>query len=180
MRITGASTDGYLTTDQPDSTYRWLYVVNIDGDVTNGRLGWCSFLTSESFQFENNYVLYDTASGTPAYGDEWGPTASSWKLSKYHPGFLVMGGNNTSTSGSERTVCVQTPPAEILVKNVTGSAIAAAASGTFTLYGGTAGSEASLGMTLTAYNRSSQSFADTKFGAVGRMCGNNYAVTFQT
>lgn len=177
MRITGATivdTFPYLTTDQPDSTYRWLYLVNGADPVATNAFGWGVWL------HHADYALYDTGSGTPAYGDEWGPTASSWKLQKYAPGFWVMGGNNTSVSGSERTVCVQVPPAEVLVKNATGSAIAAAASGTFTLEGGTAGSEATLSMTLTAWNKSSVSFADTKFGAVGRMCGNNYAVPFQT
>lgn len=180
LRVTGASTAGYLTIDQPDSTYRWLYLVNGRSKVPAGGYGYGSYLTAENFNFHSNYVLYDTGSGTPAYGDEWGPTASSWKLQKYAPGFWIMGANNTDVSGSERTVAVQVPPNEVLVKNATGSAIGAAASGTFTLEGGSAGSESTLGMTLTAWNHSSVSFADTKFGAVGRMCGNNYAVPFQT
>lgn len=54
---------------------------------------------------------------------------------------------------------------EILVYNATGSAIAGGASGTATVYTGTALSEASTGQTLTVNNRTSVSWANAKFGS---------------
>lgn len=179
LRITGATAKKYLTIDQPDSTYRWLYLVNGPLAVPTGKPGWGTFLTSEHFRFGDNYVLYDTGSGTPAYGEQWGPTASSWKLSKQRPGFFIFGGNNTE-SGKERTVAIQTAPGQVLVKNSTGSAIAAGASGTATLHGGTALSEATISLTMTVNNRSSVSWADGKYGFADLVNGQAYVSPHQT
>lgn len=38
------------------------------------------------------WALYETADGTPAIGEVWGPGANSWKLRKGKQGFRVMGG----------------------------------------------------------------------------------------
>jgi hypothetical protein len=57
------------------------------------------------------------------------------------------------------------PSGEILVKNSTGSAIAAGSSGTATVHTGTAGSESSTGQTITVYNRTSVSWANDKYGS---------------
>lgn len=58
---------------------------------------------------------------------------------------------------------------EILVKNVTGSAIAGGASGTATVYSGTPLSETSTGQTLTVYNRTSVSWANDKYGSAAML-----------
>lgn len=178
LRITGGSENDYLTVDKPDATYRWVYLVNGTKDVASTGYGFGYFLTAETFSFKHHCVLYDTGA-TPAYGEEWGPTASQWYVSQHRPGFFILGGTKGSGSTS-RVTALQLPPAEILVKNSTGSDIGAASSGTATLYGGAAGSEATLGLTISAYNRTSVTWADTKFGAVGRMNGKAYVVRFQT
>lgn len=178
MRITGGSTDEYLNCTQPDSTYRWLYVVNIDGEVGANKLGWCSFLTLESFSWENNYVLYDTAN-TPAYGQRWGPVASSWYLGQHRPGFFVFGVNKGSGNGVARTLAIQLPPAEVRVKNDTGSDKAAASTATYSLFGGSAGTT-DLGLDIEATNDMSISFKSNKYGSVGNVNGKDYVITWQT
>lgn len=178
LRVTGTTVVDlfpYLTVDKPDSTYRWLYLVNGPEDVVTNGFGWGTWL------WHGGPALYDTGSGTPAYGQEWGPTASSWKLQKFAPGFFTFGANDTATSGSEFTHSMQLPPGEILVKNATGGDYAASHGGdTYQVWGGASGSEADTGLTVTAYNKMSIAFKAGKFGSVGRLNGQNYAVTWQT
>lgn len=69
---------------------------------------------------------------------------------------------------------------EVLVKNDTGSDIAVNSSGTFKIFGGTAGSEADTGQTISAYNKSSVTFKNGKFGSVSLLNGIAYAVPWQT
>jgi len=106
LRITGASNSGYLTIDQPDTSFQRLYLVNGPRDIATGKTGFGYFLTAETFRFPDHYVLYDTAN-TPAYGESWGPQNGTWTLKKYRYGFTIMGGNITTESGKERTVAVQ-------------------------------------------------------------------------
>lgn len=121
---------------------------------------------------------YDT--GSPALKDVYGPKHGQFTLSKGYQGFEVVGSATTSAAVSVvpvRWIGVN----EVLIKNETGSAIAAGASGTFNVYIGTAGSETDSGMDLTCYNRSSVSFATSKFGSAGRLNGGSvYAVPWQT
>lgn len=69
---------------------------------------------------------------------------------------------------------------EILVKNDTGSDIAASASGTFKVFSGTPGSESDTGATITAYNKASIAFKNGKFGSASYLDGYAYAVPWQT
>ena len=186
MRITGASSTkfGYLTIDKPDTSFQRLYLVNgprpvVQFSSSNPYYGWGSFLTSETFRFADQYVLYDTGN-TPAYGESWGPQNGTWTLKKYRYGFTIMGGNITTESGKERTVAVQIPPEEIMVKNATGGDLAANSSGTYQVWTGAAGSEADTTSTITAYNKTSVSFKNTKFGAAGWLHGNWYVTPWQT
>ena len=68
---------------------------------------------------------------------------------------------------------------ECLVKNATGSDIAAGSSGTFQLWTGTPGSESYANADVTAYNKSSVAFKNGKFGAVSYLNGQAYAVPWQ-
>lgn len=93
LRITGmAQVKGkyILTIDQPNTTFLRLYLVNGATQVGTGKYGWGYFLTGET----PRKVLYDT--GTPAYGESWGPKASQWSLAKWRYGFTIMGGNDTT------------------------------------------------------------------------------------
>ena len=125
-----------------------------------------------------NFVRYDS-SGTPAAQEVWGPKHGQLTLSKHYYGFEIKGGNTTQ-AGNNVTVARWIGINEVLVKNGSGSDVAAASSGTFQVWTGTAGSEADTGMTLSAYNKTSQKFKNGKFGAIARMANSAYAVPFQT
>jgi hypothetical protein len=163
MRVTGASANKYLTTAKPDATYRWLYLVNVDSDVAAGKSGWASYLTAQSFNFEDNYVLYDTGA-TPAYGEHWGPKSGEWKLFQHRPGFFILGGT-TGSGSTARVVAIQLPPGEVRVKNDDGSgSYAAGGTGrTFGIYGGTAGTT-DTGLEVTLNNGSTTAWAADKYG----------------
>lgn len=179
LRITGAQNKSFLKIDQPDSTYRWLYLVNGPNDVPTGKYGFGTFLTAEHFRFRDNYVLYDTGN-TPAYGEEWGPKPSSWLLWKQRPGFFILGDNDTSESGKERTLAIQRPPAEVRVKNDSGGDVAAGDTGTaYSLFGGSSGTT-DLGYDVTAANDMSISFKSNKYGSVGMLAGRLQVITWQT
>lgn len=69
---------------------------------------------------------------------------------------------------------------EILIKNDTGSDIAAGSSGTFKVFSGTPGSETDTGQTINAFNKSSVAFKNGKFGAAAYLNGHAYACPWQT
>jgi hypothetical protein len=73
--------------------------------------------------------------------------------------------SGTGSSDKWGLIRLGEPSGEILVKNSTGSAIAAGSSGTATVHTGTAGSESSTGQTITVYNRTSVSWANDKYGS---------------
>jgi hypothetical protein len=179
MRVTGASANKYLTTAKPDATYRWLYLVNVDSDVAASKSGWASYLTAQSFNFEDNYVRYDTGS-TPAYGEHWGPKADSWLLWQHRPGFFILGGT-TGSGSTARVVAIQMPPSEILIFNDSGSSKAAGASGTFSVYGGATGTT-DLGLDVTATNKSSVTWPTSKYGSASADMGAgvNFFIPIQT
>lgn len=94
---------------------------------------------------------------------------------------ILWKSSGTGSTDKWGLIRVGEPSGEILVKNSTGGAIAAGASGTATVYTGTPGSEASTGQTVTVFNRSSVSWADTKFGSAAILQkGNAYVSPQQT
>lgn len=157
---------------RPTTTFKRLYLVNGPDDVIDDGYGWGTWL------WHADWVLYDDAN-TPALGESWGPQDGSFELKKYMHGFTIWG---NPSGGSTDLVMAQQwwVNGEILVKNDSGSAIAANASGTFKIFTGAAGSEADSGMTITAYNKTSVSFANGKFGAAAWIHGAYYAVPWQT
>lgn len=124
-----------------------------------------------------NYVRYDT--GTPAIKEIWGPKHGQLTLSKAYYGFEILGGNTTA-AGNNVTLARWVGAGEVLVKNETGSPIAAASSGTVNVYSGTAGSESDTGMDLSVYNRSSVSWATAKFGMAAHVNNAVYGLPIQT
>lgn len=172
MRITGASTDGFMTVSKPSSAFQALYLVNGPDDVAYQSFSRGSFLMGDSASMFDRRALYNTAA-TPAVGESWGVVSNSWVLHQHGPGFGILGGADGTT-----VAVIQVYPAEILVKRTAGS-LAANGSGEFEVWGGTAGSEADSGQRITAYNKMSVAFGDEKFGAVGIMNGQGYAVRFQ-
>lgn len=169
LRVTGTTAVdqfNFLTIDQPDSTYRWLYLVNGTEDVPANGYGWGTWL------WHGGRVLY--GSGTPAYGNEYGPTASAWTLQPNAPGFYIQGGQDTTLT---TCIAVQVVPGELRVKNDTGGDIAAAGSGTFSIY---SDPSTDTGLNITANNDMSIAFKSNKFGAVSLLAGRAQVITWQT
>ncbi len=93
-------------------------------------------------------ALYDSADGTPAYGDAWGPRSGTWKLKKNTGGFFCLG--PPTNSALPVALFVPLPMRRIVVKNLTGSDIAkGATNGTVTILTGTPGAETTTGLALT-------------------------------
>lgn len=161
--------DGNLivNVDLVDSTYRWRYLV-LGADCDDGKRGWGTWAPVRT------RVLYDTGS-TPSVGEHWGPKDGEVKLFQHRPGFIVDG---TYDADNGWLWAKQEVPAEVRVKNSSGSDIAAASSGTVNLLGGS-GRATDLGLTLTANNDMSVAFKNTKVGSCANLAGGVNVVTWQ-
>ena len=151
MRITAVSLNSSnwprFTTAQPNTTFCRFYLVNGPVAAVDGGDGF--YYGCGTFLHDGGHVLYDTAN-TPAFGESWGPQNGAWTITKNRWGFDIFGG--TAGSGStSRVVAKQYVVNHILGK--TASAHAKGASGTINLYAGVLGSETSISMTVTAWNR---------------------------
>lgn len=174
MRITNATTDGYLICAKPNSVFTGLYLINCGRDVRYQGKGYGSFLMGDTPCWSDRLALYNTAA-TPSPGQSFGVLNNSWLLHQHGPGFIILGSYN-ATKGT--VAVIQIPPSEILIYNA-GSAVAAGTSGSFQVHGGAAGSEADSGLTITAFNRMSVEFGSGKYGAAGALNGQGYAVRYQ-
>lgn len=86
MQVAGVETIGrreYIQIERPDGDGS-DFVINDVIDVADGENGVCC-------DRGDPYALYDSADGTPAAGEEWGPLSGSWKLRKAGSGFLILG-----------------------------------------------------------------------------------------
>lgn len=72
---------------------------------------------------------YDSADGTPAFGESWGPRASTWKLKKNTGGFKVLG----LIDSTQHLVLVQQEPF-LTFRGKANADIAAGALGTASIY----------------------------------------------
>lgn len=160
VRITGGDAEDVLTVDLVDATYRWLYLVNGPMSVAEGKTGVGSFLTNGINVPRCRRVSVSGA--TPAYGERWGPVSGSTALGQHRPGFLILGGYDSTKNTA---IAVQLPPGEVRVKNDDGSGtLAAGGTGrTFGIYGGTGGST-DTGLEVTLNNQSSVAWATDKYG----------------
>lgn len=93
MRIVAATTLGdevvYEIGKQATELQRWM-LVNGEDEILNGSNGTGYFLDLAG------RALYDSADGTPAVGQVWGPYPSSWKLRRHMYGFRIEGDANTT------------------------------------------------------------------------------------
>ena len=82
------SASGHLVVDQPtDCTGMKGILVNDAVTIPREPYGY-----GQGHKTFPAVVAYEEQDGTPAYGEYWGPTASSWKIRKGRPGFLILGG----------------------------------------------------------------------------------------
>jgi hypothetical protein len=95
-------------------------------------------------------ALYDTADGTPAFGDAWGPRSGTWKLKKNTGGFFSLGATNAVAG-----LALFAPlPMLTFRGKTTAAAINKGGSGTINIYTGALGSETDSGQTMpNVYNR---------------------------
>lgn len=169
-RITGrvapsGASPGYLTVAKVDATYRWQYFVNGPKDVANNKYGFGSYLTDIEGE-----ALWGDAGASPAPGERWGPKADSFLLWQHRPGFLILGGT-TDDGGNPRTGVKQLVPGEVRVKNDDGGgSLAAGASRTFGIYGGS-GLTTDTGLEVTLKNLSSTTWETNKYGMASQDMG---------
>lgn len=149
LRLTGAVTVNsrpYLKAEKPD-TYgsQYLHAINGPTAVESGDYGTC-YVPAESFFVR---AAYDTADGTPAFGEAWGPRSGTWKLKKNTGGFQIIG-DPDSTNG---TVLVARVPMLSFIGK-TDASHAKGASGTISIYAGTLGSESDTTVNMSSvWNR---------------------------
>lgn len=117
----------WLTADQCDSAANFLLAVNGPQQVAAGEYGLCKPLS------ETLVVSYDTGDGTPANEENWGPDNGTFKFKKNFGGghYAVVGAD----SSSELAVVMNTGVVQRWGK--ADANIAAAATGTVSVYAGT-------------------------------------------
>ena len=128
MRVTGGTTvsgSDYVTIAKPSTAFQRLYLVNRSVAVADLNSGLGSWLS------DADWVLYDDAN-TPAYGESWGPVASSWEIAKYRYGFTIVG--NPSGGTTDTVLATQHEVNGFIGK--TDSAHAKSATGTISIYDG--------------------------------------------
>ena len=149
IRIVSFDTDSdTFSGDQPNTTLQRLYLVNGPRTVAYNGFGRATWLISPKQQPAWSTVAYDNTDGTPAIGEEWGPVPSQWTVRKYRPGLLMLG---VEDSTSYHAKAVQSITHSLLGK--TDASHAKGASGTVSVWVGTAGSETDSTINVTAYNR---------------------------
>jgi hypothetical protein len=135
VRVTGVSIVEagrvVLTVDQPN-TYGCQANCFINGPVavSPGQYGYCT-------RSGALVALYDTADGTPALGDAWGPRSGTWKLKKNAGGFFCLGPPTNSGLG----LALFAPLPMLSFRGQPTADVTAGSSGTVNVYTGTFGSE---------------------------------------
>lgn len=175
MRVTGMATSGIIcpTITKPDTTFSRLYMVNgprlvppYTGYGQTG-YGWGTFLLTETLRLLDQFVFYNTSSGTPAAGESWGPKNGQWALEKDYYGFGVLGCNITNRVGYERTACIQSVP-ELIVGKIDDTNVSKNATCTVSVWTTTFGADT--GVNLTATNR-----VVALTSVNGKQCGVGFA-----
>lgn len=96
MRIISTTTLGdeiLWTVGKPNDTFGRFYLVNGEETIsTNAN----EYYGPGYFLDIPGRALYDSADGTPALGQVWGPYPSSWKLRRHMYGFRILGDANTT------------------------------------------------------------------------------------
>lgn len=107
-------------------------------------------------------ALYDSADGTPAFGESWGPRSGTWKLKKNTGGFRVVDGYVTGRVDTTNSVVLVQPVPMLSMIGKTDSLIYSGTSGTVSIYWSSLGYGGLTDTTVNviAYNR----FADVATG----------------
>lgn len=147
LRVTGYNDDAeepFLTIDQSNTFgAQYNHAINDDLDVASGDYGYCCLGAMVP-------ALYDSADGTPAWGELWGPRSGSWKLKKNTGGFRIACNSFVGVAADYRTLI--RPEPFIRFHGVTDAAIAKDASGTVSIFYGTgAGTDSTVNMS-SVYN----------------------------
>jgi hypothetical protein len=137
--------DMFIKIAKPTTSFAGLYLVNALYDVGPEKMGFGSFLTSESFNWRNQFALYNDAA-TPAVGESWGAVSDSWMLHRNGPGFYILGGR-TGSGDNARVAAIQYDVTRILGK--TDSTVTGGSTVTVSVWGGTSGSETDSGLEVT-------------------------------
>lgn len=85
MQITGVDRDENILVDQCSTDSTKLFLINSGSVIGIGDYG-MGYAPMEM----PYWVYYDTADGTPANGEQWGPGAGSWKARKNKTGMLAL------------------------------------------------------------------------------------------
>src|SRR3990167_10117675 len=126
IRLTGVAlpeTGELVYTGDKPNTYgsQYSHAINSDAIVPDNGYGKCT-LTFPAV------AVYDSADGTPAFGEQWGPRNATWKLKKNTGGFRVLG-----VSNSDLKLVLVTQDPFLRFRGVTDGAIAAGADGTVSI-----------------------------------------------
>jgi len=146
LRVTGVATvnDRQMLTVGKPNTYgsQFFHAINDIAEIPVGGYGMCTLGWTA-------VVNYDSADGTPAYGEAWGPRDATWKAKKNTGGFMVVGNPDTTNFLVE----VQKLPMLSFIGK-TDSSHAKGATGTISIYTGTLGAETDTTVNMTGvYNR---------------------------
>jgi hypothetical protein len=172
MVLTGAfDANGYPKVTQASTAgFKQVGLVNGPNTVASTAIGLGSWLEHGRLT-PYGRVLYNSGSGTPAVGEEWGMKSGQWDLVKNRPGFYIIGNPDTT---NHHVLAIQTPVRGLIGK-LTGT-VGAGASGTLNIWFGAGGSEAvsSEGWTLAVTNRTGLSLTAAKWCSAVWRNGNWY------
>lgn len=150
MRVTGGE-DYFgincLKVEKPSSSFQRLYLVNGRNKVAANSSSTKTYGYG-TWLHDADWVLYDTTDGTPAYEQVWGPVSSSWKLRRHYYGFHILGGTNTSKSGSERVIAKQQMVMNVIGK--TDASISKGSSGTVSVWKGDRSADTTINISSVA------------------------------
>lgn len=139
--VSVVSLDAYArVAKKPDTTFSQLYAVNSSMAVGDGELGLCRL-------FGDVLVVYD--SGTPAFGEGWGPKPAQFTASKFYPACLIV---EKVLDSTQKIMLAQLGPIQRGIGKANGST-SNRTSGAISIWAGTFGSEVDItGMDPTAFN----------------------------
>ena len=147
-----------VTIKQPD-TYGCQYnaLVADEGLLGNGYAN----QTYGAAQLDPPFIAaYDSTDGTPAFGDRWGPRASTWLLKKNTGGFFVIG-----VYDSTKHYALVWPAPMLSIRGTIASDAAPDSNNTLTVYTGAYGAEATTSQTIANVRNASDCTIKSGSGA---------------
>lgn len=135
------------------------FYVNLGEEIgTDGAeaYGWCA-------TFEDEIGRAYHLSGTPAYGESWGPKGGQWELEQYYPGFIIEG------DPQDGLVLVRQQQPKVLIAQSDSGGIPARSSTTLgsddgvTIYYRNGATVGATTFVITAYNEAAAPVAGSKY-----------------